>query len=159
MGGLAEDDDEAVRLYELGAAQGEKYSQKYLGFAYNQGLGPLTANLPAALQFFERAARQGYDVAQFNVGTLYYNGDGGVARDDKLALVWYQLAANGGDVDAKVWVQRARSRCTNVMAFEKRNCLNDAEAMINAFVVQDACTASLFDRTNFCSGRGTPTPE
>ena len=151
-GGLAVDEDEAVRLYTLGVARGEMYALNNLGFAHQKGLGPLAASEPKSLGFYEGSARQGCSGAQFNTAALLYDGLGGVAQNHTMAYFWGKLAATGGDESAKKNLPNFQAQCTDA-------CRKEAEALIAVFKVQDACAASLFNRANFCSGSGTPTPE
>ena len=148
----AADAGEAVRLFTLGAARGQMDGLNNLGYAHSTGLGPLTASKPVALGFYERAGRQGSSSAQSNAGIILYDGKGGVARDFKMAFFWVLLAARGGQAEAKKNLAQAQAQCTGT-------CRTEAEALLADYKPEDVCTASLFSRTNFCGGRGTPTPK
>jgi TPR repeat protein len=63
-GGLAKDDEEAVKWYRKAAEQGEVEAQTYLGFMYEQGLGGLPQNRAEAVKWYRKAAEQGYTDAK-----------------------------------------------------------------------------------------------
>ena len=151
-GGLAADAGEAVRLYTLGAARGQMHGLNHLGTAHASGLSPLAVSLPLGLGFYERSARQGFSRAQYTAAVILYNGVGGVPRDYKVAYFWMLLSARGGDADATKNILTFQARCTGA-------CRTETEALAKDFKPEDVCTASLFSRTNFCGGRGAPTPE
>ena len=151
-GGLVADAGEAVRLFTLGAARGQMYGLYSLGYAHSNGQGPLTVSKPVALGFYVRAARQGHRTAQYGAAALLYNGDGGVPRDDKMAYFWALLSSRSGYERAYDELEDWQARCTG-------DCRTEAEALAQAFRVEDACRASRYTRQNHCGGRGTPTPE
>ena len=150
-GGLTVNPDEAVRLFVLGAARGELHALAWLGYAHETGMGPLAVSKPVALGLYERSARQGHSYALYNAALLLHNGDTNIA-DDKMALVWCQLAADGGNSYAENSLAAFQKRCTGA-------CRTGANALVQAFKPQNACKASLFNRTHFCNGSGAPTPK
>ena len=150
--GVPMGENQALELLGRAAAQGESTGQSNLGLMHRSGLGGLAASPPAGLAWYLKAAKQGHADAQYNAGVVFSAVDGGgVPRDDESALVWYRLAAEGGNAYAKESLPRAQSRCMGA-------CGDRAEVRIKAFKVQDACRASLFNRSNLCSDRGDPTP-
>lgn len=86
---------QAVKYFQLAAAQGFDDAQFNLGAAYYFGRG-VDQSYETAIAWFLKAAKQGHLKAQVNVGGMYYNGRG-VTRDFKQASEWYQRAAAQGD--------------------------------------------------------------
>lgn len=86
--------NQAFRLWQLLAQQGDAEAQYNLGVMYEKGQG-VEQNYQQAVAWYQKAANQGDAEAQFNLGGMYYNGQG-VAQNYQQALAWYQKAANQG---------------------------------------------------------------
>ena len=175
---MPKDEHKALGLFRSAAAQGEKRGQQALAGLYSVGIdgdGGFLPHVPTALQWCLKAANQGVAAAQHTVGSIYAMATMqpvGVPRDDASALFWMQLAMESKwysenketleDTVAKetglddqdnfvLLLSMARAQCTGL-------CRAKAEAMAREFKVQDACTASLFSRSNHCNNTGDPTP-
>ena len=95
-GRAAEDDgnyEEALRLFRLGAEQGNSFAQCWLGFAYMGGLHGLRADEGEGLRLLRLAAAGGAPAAQVELAGRYADGTG-VAKDEREAVRWFRLAAD-----------------------------------------------------------------
>jgi hypothetical protein len=112
IGGVAQDDAEAVRLFGLAAAQGHLKAQCRLGVMFEFGRG-VAQDAAEAIRWYRLAAAQGHTGAQFRLGYIFEHGQG-VAQDKAEAIRWYRLAAEQGYVVAQqrldVLVPRSRKR-------------------------------------------------
>lgn len=90
--------DEAVKLFEIAADQGELEALEKLAYMYFNGLG-VKQNKQNAIMFYHKAAKQGAMLSQRNLGYLYRKGLGAEKNIEK-AIYWYQKAADQGDIKA-----------------------------------------------------------
>lgn len=95
--GLAIDYDRARAVFEVGAAQNDAYSQAYLGWMYDEGVG-VAEDDARAVHYYLPAAGAGDFFAQNNLAVHYDEGKG-VAEDEGLALYWFEKAAAQGDTE------------------------------------------------------------
>jgi TPR repeat protein len=94
-GGVAQDNAQAVALYQLAAAQNLDEAQCNLGFMYEQGFG-VAKDYAEALRLYLLAAAQGCPLALYYVG-IYYE-DGRCVRQNKAeAICWYRRAQAAGN--------------------------------------------------------------
>jgi hypothetical protein len=93
--GVAKDDAEAVKWYQLSADQGFAPAQYDLGIAYRDGRG-VAKDEAEYVRWNTKAAEHGFAPAQHNVGTQYVNGTRGHARDFAQAAQWFRKAADQG---------------------------------------------------------------
>jgi TPR repeat protein len=85
--GVARDDAEAFRLFELAAAQGRPMAALFAGSMLREGLG-VAHDDQRAREFFQQAAEHGVALAQMYLGYYYL-----VDRDTVHALQWLRAAA------------------------------------------------------------------
>ena len=91
--------DEAYRLWQPLAEQGDSDAQYNLGLLYMNGLG-VEKNERTALMWFTRAGQQGLADAQYNAGVMFYTGKGAYPSQ-KTAVEWWELAAGHGHANAQ----------------------------------------------------------
>jgi TPR repeat protein/ABC-type uncharacterized transport system substrate-binding protein len=101
-GGLARDDEEALRLSRLAADQGDGLGHNNIGFFYESGRGGLPKDDNAAAQHYKFAAEAGEAWGQYNVGRFYQAGRGGLIANDREAARLYKLAADQRHAPAEV---------------------------------------------------------
>lgn len=98
--GVPQDDEEAVKWYQLAAAQGHARAQSNLGtFFCSLGDGAYKDD-KEAITWFRKAAEQGDSDGQFFLGLMYRDGTG-VPQNDEEAVKWYLLAADQGNLAAQ----------------------------------------------------------
>jgi len=118
--GLAENQEKALRWFNLAAGQGHKMAKQVLsglssedesnrpsdvqtafdtGFNFLKGRG-VDRDYKQAAEWFSKAAELGHADAQYNLGELYNKGHG-VKKNKKIAQKWYKAAAEQGHVKAK----------------------------------------------------------
>ncbi len=85
---------DAVRIWQVLAAEGDVVAQRNLGLMYQRGRGVLRDRREAA-RWYTRAADQGDAGAQLALGALYQTGKG-VPRDTETAALYYRRAVRGG---------------------------------------------------------------
>lgn len=90
--------DEAARIFQKVANQGNADAQNLLGICYKGGLG-VAKDINKAEYWFRKAAEQGHANAQYCLGISYEKGIG-VNRDHTKALNWLKKAADNGSTDA-----------------------------------------------------------
>ena len=90
--GVAQDDAEALKLFQLAAAQGNANALNNLGVAYREGRGVPQDDAEAA-KWFGRAAEQAVTSAMTELGRMYYKGKG-VPQNYVLAYMWLKLATS-----------------------------------------------------------------
>ena len=93
------DVENALRLIQPLADQGDAEAQYYLGFIYRTGLGIAEDNTEA-VKWYRKAADQGHASAQNSLGIMYAKGEG-VIQNDVEAYKWWNLAAAQGVGSAK----------------------------------------------------------
>ncbi len=102
--GLAQDDAQALALYQLAAAQGLDEAQCSLGDMYVQGLG-IPQDFDEALRLTQLAAAHGHPTAFFNVAYSHELGEG--FRVNKAEVIrWYRRAQATGCPRAASALQR-----------------------------------------------------
>jgi TPR repeat protein len=102
--GLAKDDKEAARLFQLAADQDEPAAQNQLGVMYVSGRG-VAKDETQALKYFRLAAEKN-SAAAGNLGLMHERGLGGLEKDDAEALKWFRLAAEQGNANAQFQLGR-----------------------------------------------------
>jgi TPR repeat protein len=100
--GLAEDDTEALKWFELAAKQGDAVAQSELARMYQSGIGT-RPDIAAAIDLYRKAAAQGYVNAEASLGTLLSERDDGAAE----SVVWLSKAAEAGNAAAQYNLSRA----------------------------------------------------
>lgn len=91
--------EEAVRLYQKAAAQGNTRAQYNLGYCYHLGEG-VSRNLKEAVKWYYMAADRGNALAQNNLGYCYQYGEG-VLINQENAVKWYRKSAGQGHAPAQ----------------------------------------------------------
>jgi uncharacterized protein len=92
--GVAQNQQEALRLYLASAKQGNTEGMNAVGFKYRYGSG-VAIDLPRAMHWFCRAAVSGDPRGLNNLGIVYHEG-AGVPRDaDEARRLWRQAAERG----------------------------------------------------------------
>lgn len=91
IGGMPQDDAEAVKQLCKAAGQGDAKAQNNLGALYVRGRG-VPQDDTEAVKWFHKAAEQGDAHGQFNLGLMYHKGTG-VPQDDTEAAKWWRKAA------------------------------------------------------------------
>jgi TPR repeat protein len=92
--GVAQNQQEAMRLYLLSAKQGNAEGMNAVGFKYRYGTG-VPIDLPRAVHWFCRAAVSGDPRSLNNLAIMYYEGQG-VERDvEEARILWRQSAERG----------------------------------------------------------------
>lgn len=97
-GGLAANEDEAIRWFTLSAQGGNVDSMTQLGGIYCEMNPP---NWPKSAEWLERAARAGDAGSAYQVYLIYSGGFPGVYKNLVLARQYLELAAKLGDGDAR----------------------------------------------------------
>jgi TPR repeat protein/ABC-type uncharacterized transport system substrate-binding protein len=101
-GGLARNDEEALRLSRLAADQGDGLGHNNIGFFYEFGRGGLPKDDNAAAQHYKLAAEAGEARGQHNVGRFHETGRGGLEVDERQAARLFKLAAEQRYAPAEV---------------------------------------------------------
>jgi hypothetical protein len=86
--------DEALRVWQALAKQGDVSAQINLGVMYDHGEG-VPEDPVTAIKWYRAAALHGNSGAQYNLGLMYATGRG-VLRDMAEAVAWYRRAAEQG---------------------------------------------------------------
>ena len=107
LGGVAQDDAQALALYRLAAAQNFDGAQCILGFMYDYGLG-VAEDVASALRWLQLAAAQGHPEALYRVAYCHEHGRG-VRKNKAEAIRWYRRAQAAGQPDAAAALQRLRA--------------------------------------------------
>ena len=93
------DVENALRLIQPLADQGDAEAQYYLGFIYRTGLGIAEDNTEA-VKWYRKAADQGHVSAQYYLAIMYNLGEG-IPENDVEAVLWYRKAAAQGHASAQ----------------------------------------------------------
>jgi len=96
--GVALDDVQALKWYELAAGQGHAEAQCNIAIMYANGWGVLQSDAEA-FKWYSLAAEQGVTPAQINIGRMYAGGFG-VEQDKVQARKWLSVAIELGDDQA-----------------------------------------------------------
>jgi TPR repeat protein len=91
---------EAIKWYELAAAQGCAVSMRNIGCIHNDGGFGVDQNLELAFSWYLKSANTGDIWACCKVGQCHYKGLG-VAKDLVAARTWFQKANGNGHVNGK----------------------------------------------------------
>ena len=84
------DYNEAFRLLQPLAEQGNAQAQSILGWLYENGEG-VTQDDKQALEWYQKAANQEHAMSQYNLGWMYHQGHGtAIAQNFQQAKAWYQ---------------------------------------------------------------------
>jgi TPR repeat protein len=97
--GVKKDSKEAVKYYQLAAAQEDIAALNNLALCYENGDG-IEKNLAKAAECHQRAANKKDINGQFNFALCCKKGEG-VAQDDRKAFQYFKLAADQGDAMAQ----------------------------------------------------------
>jgi TPR repeat protein len=98
--GVPQDYEEAERLYEMAAQQGNINACHMLGLIYDMGTDRHSVDKIKAFPWFLMAAEKGHKESQTSVGFAYLFGDG-VPKDQAMAAIWFEKAANQDDNQAE----------------------------------------------------------
>ena len=109
--GVAKDNNEAVKWYQLAADQGHADAQKHLGFMHDAGKG-VPQDDAKAVEWYRLAAEQGHVKAQNNIGNMYYYG-AGVFQDNVRAYMWYDIATANGNKRSAKWRGETAEKMTS----------------------------------------------
>jgi uncharacterized protein len=90
--GVAQNVEEAAKLYRKAADQNLVEAQFSLGVCYRNGRG-VAEDYVAEVKWYRKAADVNYAKAQYNLGVCYQTGEG-VAKDELEAVKWYRKAAD-----------------------------------------------------------------
>jgi TPR repeat protein len=102
--GAAQDAEEAVRYFQLGAAQGFGPAVCSLASRYEDGVG-VPQDAERALGLYHRAAMQNVPAAMYRLGCLARDG-GVVPQDSAQAMTWLKKAADAGWGEARVALRK-----------------------------------------------------
>ena len=91
-------DDEAARLIDLAAQNGDRDAQYRLALLYSGGPGKDEA---IALHWLRLAAAQQHRDAEYALAVVYARGSFGVKQDDAEAVGWLRKSASQGNPDAQ----------------------------------------------------------
>jgi S1-C subfamily serine protease len=91
--------DDALRIWQALAVQGDPNAQINLGALYDNGRG-VPENPATAVKWYRKAALEGNRQAQYYLGLMYANGRG-VSRDYSAAAEWYFKAAQQSFANAQ----------------------------------------------------------
>jgi len=94
VGGVAQNDAEAIKWYRKAAEQGDAKGETNLGMMYADGRG-VTRDYAEAVKWYRKAAEQGDEIAQMALGQFYTKGQG-VAKSEAEAEKWLRKAAERG---------------------------------------------------------------
>ena len=99
LGGLIEDDAEAIKWMRKSALQGTAIAQYNLGLMLANGEGT-PKNYAKAMEWLIKSANQGYLKGQTTLGRVYAAGEI-TPKNYEQAIYWLSKAAKGGSVDAQ----------------------------------------------------------
>jgi TPR repeat protein len=100
VGGLPQDNVEALKWYRKTAEQNNALGQYCVGLSYANGSG-VPKDYAEAVKWFRKAAEQNDAQAQASLGLGYANGRG-VAKDEVEAVKWYRKAAEQNDAQGQL---------------------------------------------------------
>lgn len=98
LGGLIEDDAEAIKWMRMSALQGTAIAQYNLGLMFANGEGT-PKNYAKAMEWLLKSANQGYLEGQTTLGRVYAAGEI-TPKNYEQAIYWLSKAVKGGSVDA-----------------------------------------------------------
>ncbi len=88
--------EEAIRLFELSANNGNSRAQTALGHIFSSKKNSYL-NYDKAIFWYEQATISNDIIAQYNLGEIYEN----IKKDYQRAFIWYEEAAKQGAVRAQ----------------------------------------------------------
>ncbi|WP_421189645.1 tetratricopeptide repeat protein [Aeromonas sanarellii] len=94
--------DEAIRIWQPLADQGEPRAQALMGWSHEVGQGS-EQDMGQAIRLYRQSAEAGDAFGQYRLAEVYLRG-AGVTRDLREAFHWMELAARNGDVPAMLKV-------------------------------------------------------
>jgi TPR repeat protein len=106
--GVAQDDEQAAKLFRKAAELGHPGGQYFLGRCFEKGRG-VGKDMTEALRWYRRAGENGVSEACLALGNLYSEGFS-VPQDQTEAFIWYSLAATKGDPIAEAFRNGARRK-------------------------------------------------
>ncbi len=121
--GVKKNDEEALKWFQLAAAQHNAYAEYCLGFMYENGIG-LRQDRARSVEFFKRAAEGGFAQAQFKMGQICEAGKW-VVQDDIEAYKWFRLAVGGGETNAVRFREATVSRLSAQQLDEGQRRVNE----------------------------------
>ena len=95
----AEDVDEKIVEYRLGAELGDREALFNLALSYNTGMG-VAQDHDEAFQLYKKSSDLRHVLAHFKMGIAYANGHG-VEKDEAEAVKWWRKAAEAGDAKSQ----------------------------------------------------------
>ena len=95
FGGIKEDYEKAIELYEKAIELGNSHAMNNLAYKYKNGMG-VEENYEKAIELYEKAIQLGNTSAMINLGFMYQYGNG-VNPDYEKAFELYIMAYNLGD--------------------------------------------------------------
>jgi TPR repeat protein len=98
---VPQDDHEAVRLWQLAAAQGNSAAERNLGVMYGAGRGGLVADEKEAVRLYKLAIEHGDPRSPFTLGVMYMEGAETVSRNEIEAERLFRLGVERGDANAQ----------------------------------------------------------
>lgn len=96
LGGLPQDEVEAVKLYGLAARQGHVVGEASYGLAHLHGRGGLAQDDVEAVRWFRRAVQKGDAYSMVQLGVLYWRGTPRIPRDATEAARLFSMSAGLG---------------------------------------------------------------
>ncbi|WP_447888963.1 tetratricopeptide repeat protein [Serratia fonticola] len=97
MYGIAEDNQEAFKWFNMAAEKGDSSAQGRIAYLYLNGYG-VQRNIPLALELFEKSANNGSPDSAEYLSLLYVRGEGiGIKPDEKIAEKWALKAKENKD--------------------------------------------------------------
>ena len=100
--GVSENDEAAIRFFEMAAAKDHPEAQYWLGRIHQSGCG-VPEDITEAASWFKKAAEQGHPKAQAKLGVCYLFADG-VNEDDHEAIRWLRKSAQQDDAEGQYWL-------------------------------------------------------
>ena len=94
LGGVPQDDEQAVDWYRKAAEAGNALAMYNLGWMYEYGRG-VPQDEKQVVEWYRKAAEAGNVAAMYNLGWMYAKGRG-VPQDEKQAVEWLHKAAQAG---------------------------------------------------------------
>ena len=88
LGGLTQNDAEAVKWYKLAASQDDSQAQYNLAESYYKARG-VALDYAKAAEWYQKSAEQGNRIAQYALACCCYEGKG-LSQDYSNAVRWYQ---------------------------------------------------------------------
>lgn len=113
LGGLIEDDAEAIKWMRKSALQGTAIAQYNLGLMLANGEGT-PKNYGKAMEWLIKSANQGYLEGQTTLGRVYAAGEI-TPKNYEQAIYWLSKAVKGGSVDAQYHLAQSFQDTGNII--------------------------------------------